>query len=174
MSSGVLLLLRLVHIVVGVFWVGAVAFIAFFLLPSIQSVGAGGGAVMQQLTQIRRMPGWLTAAAVLTMLAGLLLYWHDSAGFGSVQWMRSGPGVTFGLGALLAIAGTGFHAAVIGPAARELGAIMARAHGPGGPPSASDLATVQRLQARIASAARTWAVLLLLAAAAMSVARYVG
>jgi hypothetical protein len=117
-TSGLLLLLRLVHIVVGVFWVGAVAFIAFFLLPTIQSVGAAGGAVMQQLTQIRRMPGWLTAAGVLTILAGLLLYWHDSAGFGSVQWMRSGPGVTFGLGAVLAIAGTGFHAAVIAPAAR--------------------------------------------------------
>ena len=174
MSGGVLLLLRLVHIVVGVFWVGAVAFIAFFLLPTIQSVGAAGEGVMQQLTQIRRMPGWLTAAAVLTMLAGLLLYWHDSAGFGSVQWMRSGPGITFGLGAVLAIAGTVFHAAVIGPVVRELGAIMARAHAAGGPPSVSDLATVQRLQARMASGARTWAVLLLLAAAAMSVARYVG
>jgi hypothetical protein len=174
MSSGLLLLLRLVHIVVGVFWVGAVAFIAFFLLPTIQSVGAAGGVVMQQLTQTRRMLGWLTAAGVLTILAGLLLYWHDSAGFGSVQWMRSGPGVTFGLGAVLAIAGTGFHAAVIAPAARELGAIMARAHAAGGPPSASDLTTVQRLQARLAWGARTWAVLLLLAAAAMSVARYVG
>jgi uncharacterized membrane protein len=173
MSSGLLMLLRLVHIVVGVFWVGAVAFIAFFLLPTIQSVGAAGEAVMRQLNQIRRMQGWLTAAAVLTILAGLLLYWHDSAGFGSVQWMRSGPGVTFGLGAVLAIAATGFHSAVIAPAARELAAIMARADAAGGPPS-SDLATVQRLQARLAWGARTWAVLLLLAAAAMSVARYVG
>jgi hypothetical protein len=75
---------------------------------------------------------------------------------------------------VLAIAGTGFHAAVIAPAARELGAIRARANAAGGPPSASDLATVQRLQARIASGARTWAVVLLLAAAAMSVARYIG
>lgn len=173
MSSGLLMLLRLVHIVVGVFWVGAVAFIAFFLLPTIQSVGAAGEAVMRQLNQIRRMQRWLTAAAVLTILAGLLLYWHDSAGFGSVQWMRSGPGVTFGLGAVLAIAATGFHSVVIAPAARELAPIMARADAAGGPPS-SDLATGQRLQARLAWGARTWAVLLLLAAAAMSVARYVG
>ena len=43
MTTGLLLLLRLVHIVVGVFWVGAVAFIAFFLLPTIQSVVAAGG-----------------------------------------------------------------------------------------------------------------------------------
>jgi hypothetical protein len=87
--------------------------------------------------------------------------------------MRSGPGVTFGLGAVLAIAATGFHSAVIAPAARELAAIVARTDAAGGPPS-SDLATVQRLQARLAWGARTWAVLLLLAAAAMSVARYVG
>jgi len=174
MSSGLLLLLRLIHIVIGIFWVGAVAFIAFFLVPSVQRVGPAGGALMQHLIQIRRMPAWLTAAGVLTILAGLLLYWHDSAGFGSVEWMRSGPGVTFGLGALLAIAGTGFGTAVNAPAARELGAIMARAQAAGAPPSAADLATVQRLQARLAFGARASAVLLLLAAAAMSVARYVG
>jgi hypothetical protein len=174
MSSGLLLLIRLIHIVIGVFWVGAVTFIAFFLIPSVRSIGPAGGALMQQLTQIRRMPAWLTGAGVLTILAGLLLYWHDSGGFGSVEWMRSGPGVTFGLGALLAIAGTGFGTAVNAPAARELGAIMARAQAAGAPPSDADLAVVQRLQARLAWGAQASAVLLLLAAAAMSVARYVG
>jgi hypothetical protein len=173
MSSGLLLLLRLIHIVIGVFWVGAVAFLAFFLIPTLESIGPAGGPVMQQLTQVRRMPAWLTAAGVLTILAGLLLYWHDSAGFGSAEWMGSGPGITFGLGAVLAIAGTGFGTAVNAPAARELGAIMARAQAAGGPPSPAELAAVQRLQMRLAWGARVSAVLLLLAAAAMSVARYI-
>jgi len=174
MSAGVLLLLRLFHIVIGVFWVGAVAFIAFFLVPSLQSAGPAGGAIMQQLTQQRRMPAWLSASGGLTILAGLLLYWHDSGGFSSVEWMRSGTGVTFGLGAVLAIAGIGVGSAVNVPAARELGALMARAQAAGGPPAPADLAVAQRLQARLATGARASAVLLLLAAAAMSVARYVG
>jgi hypothetical protein len=174
MSPGVLLLLRLVHIVVGVFWVGAVAFIAFFLLPSLQAAGPAGGAIMQQLTQQQRMPAWLSASGGLTVLAGLLLYWHDSGGFSSVEWMRSGTGITFGIGAVLAIAGIGVGTGVNVPAARELGVIMARAQAAGGLPTPADLAAAERLQARLASGGRAAAVLLLLAAAAMSVARYVG
>jgi len=174
MSTGVLLLIRLIHIVVGVFWVGAVVFIAFFLVPSLRGAGPAGGAIMQQLTQQRRMHVWLTASGGITILAGLLLYWHDSGGFSSVQWMRSGSGITFGLGAVLAIAGTGVGTAVNAPAARELGVIMARGQVAGAPLIAADLATAQRLQARLAIGAQASAVLLLLAAAAMSVARYVG
>jgi uncharacterized membrane protein len=174
MSPGLLLLLRLVHIVVGVFWVGAVAFVAFFLVPSLEAAGPAGGAVMRQLTQQRRMPAWLSASGGLTILAGLLLYWHDSGGFSSAEWMRSGPGLTFGVGAVLAIAGIGVGTGVNVPAARELGVIMARAQVAGGAPAPDDLAAARRLQARLATGARVSAVLLLLAAAAMSVARYVG
>ena len=49
MSLALLIVLRLLHIVLGVFWVGAVVFIAFLLFPSVRESGPAGGAVMQRL-----------------------------------------------------------------------------------------------------------------------------
>ena len=48
------------------------------------------------------------ASAVLTVLAGAVLYWIDSGGFTS-SWMKSGPGITFGVGAVF-----GFIALIYG------------------------------------------------------------
>ena len=44
-----MILLRLIHIVAGVFWAGTMMTIAWFLLPAAQALGQPGGAFMQQL-----------------------------------------------------------------------------------------------------------------------------
>lgn len=173
MSNGTLLFLRLVHIVLGVFWVGSVTFIALFLMPSLRGAGPASGAVMQQLTQIRRLPLWLMAASILTLLSGIGLYWHDSAGFSSSTWLGSGQGRMLGLGGVLAITASVVGMAVNNPAAKQLGALTAGVQAAGRPPSPDEAAAIQRLQARLASAGLFVAVLLLLATAAMALARYV-
>jgi hypothetical protein len=106
------------------------------------------------------------------VLSGLTLYWHDSAGFSSTAWLASGPGRTFGLGAVLALIGVGVGMGVNSRAARQLGALMASIQAAGRPPTAEETATVQRLQDRLGKGGVVAAVLLLLAAAAMAVARY--
>jgi uncharacterized membrane protein len=171
MSLALLIFLRLLHIVVGVFWVGAVAFIAFLLLPAVRETGPAGGAVMQRL-MARGVNLWLMAGAILTVLSGLALYWHDSAGFSSTAWLASGPGRTFGLGAVLAFIGVGIGMGVNSPAARRLGALMAGIQAAGRPPSPEETATIERLQDRLGKGGVAAAVLLLLAAAAMAAARY--
>jgi uncharacterized membrane protein len=171
MSLTVLIFLRLVHIVIGVFWVGAVAFLAFMLLPAVRESGPGGGAVMQRL-MARGVNLWLMAAAILTVLSGLALYWHDSAGFSSTAWLGSGPGRTFGLGAVLAFIGVGIGMGVNSPAAKRLGALTAGIQAAGRPPTPDETAAIQRLQDRLARGGVAAAVLLLLAAAAMAMARY--
>jgi hypothetical protein len=124
---------------------------------------------MAQLSQVRRMPLYLMGATILTILSGIGLYWRDSAGG---AWTRSGPGFVFGLGGVLGIVGAGIGMAVNSP--RESGgALGAAAQARGGPPSPDELAEMQRLQARLAGSSRWVAVLLLLATAAMAVARYV-
>lgn len=170
MPIGTLHLLRLLHIVIGVFWVGAVTFIAFFLIPSLRAVGPAGGAVMEQLTA-RRMPLWLMGAGILTVLSGFGLYWHDSAGFSST-WLASGPGRTFGFGAVMALIAVVVGMAVNSPVASRLGGLGTRIKAAGRPPSPDELAEMQRLQQRLARASVLAALLLLLAAAAMAVARY--
>jgi uncharacterized membrane protein len=171
MSLGLLLVLRLLHIVLGVFWVGAVVFIAFILNPSIRATGAAGGAVMYRLTS-RKMHLWLMGASVLTVLSGIGLYWHDSAGFRSSAWLGSGPGRTFGLGAVLALVAIVIGMAVSARAAKQLGDLAARVQAGGRPPSPDEAATIQRLQDRLAKSGVLAAILLLLATAAMAAARY--
>lgn len=173
MSHALFTTLRFVHVVVGVCWVGALVFIAFFLLPAIRAAGPGGGAVMQHLTQVRRMPTVLLVGGLLTILSGLGLYWNDSAGFASKAWLASGPGRTFGLGAVLAIVVLVIGATVNSPTAKRIGALGGEIRAGGGAPSAEQAARMQRLQGRLSNALRLTAVLLLLATTAMSVARYV-
>jgi uncharacterized membrane protein len=165
-------LLRLVHVVVGAVWVGAVVFVAAFLVPSIRAAGPAGGPVMQQLMQARRLPLWMMGFALLTVLSGLGLYGHNSAGFRS-EWLASGPGRVYGLGAVCALLAVGVGMAVNSPAARRLGELGARVQAAGRPPTPDEIAAMRRLQARLEGGAIGAAVLLVLAAVAMAVARYV-
>jgi len=171
-SPTVLLLMRIVHVFVGVFWAGAVLFIAGFLFPSVRAAGPAGGQIMQQLTLVRRMPVWLMGAAVLTLLSGFGLYWHDGMVSGSA-WFGSGPGKVFGLGGLLALAAAVLGMAVNSPTAKRLGALMGAIQAAGRAPSADELAEARRLQARLGTATLTVAILVGLATLAMAIARYV-
>jgi uncharacterized membrane protein len=172
MVSWTLLLFRLVHIVGGVFWVGTVLFLAGFLFPTVRAVGPAGGPVMQQLTQHQRLPLYLMGAAILTVLSGLGLYWHDSAGFRSA-WLGTRPAMIYGIGAVLAIVAVGLGMAINAPTARRLGALSETIRAGGMPPSADQAAALQDMQRRLDSATRLAAVLLVLATIAMAVARYV-
>jgi uncharacterized membrane protein len=167
-----LYLLRVLHVVTGAVWVGAVVFIAVFLAPSVRAAGPAGGAVMQQLMQARRLPLWLMIAGVLTVLSGFTLYWRDSAGF-QAAWLGSGPGRVFGLGGILALGAIIVGMGVNTPAARRLGDLTGRLQAAGRPPTPEELLVIERLQARLSQGARWAAVLLVLAATSMAVARYV-
>jgi len=172
LSTSLVLLLRIIHIVIGVVWVGSVVFIALFLLPTVKALGPGGGAVMQHLTQVRRMPMVLMTTVVLTILSGVTLLWNASMGF-TAAWMSSGPGRTYSLGAALAIVVAIIGMAVNSPTAGKIGALGAAIRAGGGPPTAEQGAEMQRLQKRLTLAMRASAVLLIGATMAMAVGRYV-
>ncbi|MEJ7810756.1 MAG: hypothetical protein WKG32_10145 [Gemmatimonadaceae bacterium] len=167
----VIMLLRLLHIVLGVFWVGASVLLAAFLLPTVRALGPVGGQVMDQLARVRKLPLYLMAAGIPTVLSGIALYWRDSAGFRG-EWMRSGPGTTFGIGALLALVAMVIGMAINSPTAKKAAALGAAMQAAGRPPAPEQLAQIQQLQARLYRATVGAAVLLALATAAMAVARY--
>ncbi|MEP6686826.1 MAG: hypothetical protein ABJC36_00665 [Gemmatimonadales bacterium] len=171
-ASLTLYAVRIIHIVLGAFWVGAVVFIAAFLAPSVRAAGPAGGAVMQQLMGVRNLHLWLMSVGILTLLSGLGLYWHDSAGFQSA-WLGSGPGRVFGLGGVLALLATILGMAVNAPTARRLGELSARLQGAGRPPTGEEQMTLAALQGRLGKASAAAAGLLLLATVMMAVARYV-
>lgn len=164
-------LFRLIHILAGAFWVGAALFTAWFLMPSVRALGPAGGPIMQQIGQVRRVPLYIMGAMILTILSGIALYWRDSNGFNGA-WMRSGTGTVFAAGGVLGIVVAALGMAVITPAAKRMGELAGSMHG-GGPPSPDQKAEMESLQRRMTTTTKIASVLLLLATAAMAVARYV-
>ena len=164
-----ILILRLVHIVSGVFWVGSVLFTTVMLLPSIRRAGPSGGAVMNDLG--RRMPPIMMAAAILTVGAGIWLMTIVSGG--DVRaWMQSSPGRTFATGGALAILAVILGMAIVAPSARRMSVIGAAVAKRGGPPEPGEAAELGRLGSRMMTANVVVAILLVLATCAMAVARY--
>ena len=173
MTDGpVLLLLRVVHVLCGVLWVGAAVFLAFYIIPSVREAGPGAGPFMQKLGA-RRPPTYMLTLAVLTVLSGFGLYWRDSSGFQSHEWLRSGSAMVFGVGGVLGLFVLILGAAVISPAGRRMGDLAAQMQGAGGPPTPELIAEMQALQARLARSNTIAAVMLIVTTLCMAVARYV-
>jgi len=172
-STLVLWLLRLLHIFSGVFWVGGVLLFARFIFPAARALGPAAGPVMNHLTQVQKLPSALLGAGVVNILTGLLLFWRDSGGFQG-PWMATATGMTFGTGGLLAIIAIGIGMSVNSPTAKQIGALAGAIQAKGGPPSPDQAAEMQRLQNRLGKALQVVSILLVLATAAMALARYVG
>jgi hypothetical protein len=126
---------------------------------------------MQHMVEVRKLPLFMMFVPIITVLAGFALYWNDSRGTNG-QWTHSGPGMTFGFGAVIAIAILVLGMAVNAPTAKKLSKLGAEIRLRGGPPSAGEQAEILRLQDRLAKAMLAAAILIILAAIAMSVARY--
>ena len=163
--------LRVLHILSGAFWYGAVIFMARFLVPSLRAAGPAAGPIMAQLNQ-RKLSMGMMGAAIVNLVSGIWLMSIVSGGSPGV-WMRSGMGRTFGLGGALAILAMLTGMIVNAPATKRMGAIGATVAKRGGPPTPDELAELERLQRRNGIAAGLVATLLTLAVAAMAVARYV-
>jgi uncharacterized membrane protein len=166
----IVLLLRLVHILAGIFWVGAIFLIAGFLLPTARAMGREGGRFMQHLMLQRRLPVFLAIAMLLTVLSGFTLYGRIvSATQGA--WAGTPPGIAYGVGGLAAIVGALAGMLVSGRATRRMAAIGQQA-AQGGGPSAEQQAEIERLQGRVVLGSRLVAGFLVVAAGLMAIARY--
>lgn len=165
-------LLRVIHIVFGVIWVGGVFTLAAFVVPSARAIGPAAGPMMGQLTQVRQMPKWLVIAGFLTIAAGFWLYWHASVG-ADPRWMASGPARTYGIGAVLALIAWFMGMTMNAPLAKRMSAMGAKIAASGAPPTADEKAQLSAMQARLGTLSVVGAALLILATMTMAVARYV-
>ena len=92
---------RALHILFAAFWVGSAVFLTLYVTPAIRTTGTHGAPVMAELTR-RRMGGFIAAAAMLTLLSGLWMYWVFTRGFDSAI-LAHGAGLALGLGGLCGI-----------------------------------------------------------------------
>ena len=162
-------LLRIIHIVGGVFWVGGVLIMAFFIAPAVGATEEAGQKFIGHLMGNLKFSNRMSAAAGLTILAGFILYWIDSDGFTSA-WMSSGAGRGFGIGAAFALIGFVFGI-LIGrttKAMAQLGAQLSQQ----GKPSPEQMSQMQSLRKQQAAYSNISAATLILAVVFMAIARY--
>src|SRR5574342_539534 len=98
------IVLRLIHIISGVLWVGGALAMNFFIGPSLRATGEAGKQFAGYLMAKTRFTTIMTGAAYATVIAGVLLYGIDSAWFSS-PWASSGAGRGFLIGAGFALLG---------------------------------------------------------------------
>lgn len=168
----VALILRLVHIVCGVYWAGTLFFVATLLQPSVADAGPEGGKVIQALLR-RRYLEIVPVMAVLTILSGLELFRRISGGF-KIAWITTGPGMTLTMGVVAALLAFTIGMSVLRPSAKRVGPLAQEAQQlPEGPDRDALLADVQRLRRRTARGGRWVAALLTAAVIGMAAFRYV-
>jgi uncharacterized membrane protein len=160
------IVLRLFHIVAGVFWVGSAFFNALLLEPSVTDAGQEGAKTMGAIVR-RGLTPILTSAAGVTILAGILLYANVSEGF-QLSWITSPGGLILTLGALCAIGG-GVIGSQTGRTADKMMAVGAEIAKSGGKPTSEQGSQVAMLKLRLHNFGRINAVLLLITVMCMAV-----
>ena len=166
-----MIIARLIHIVGGAFWVGAMIFVTFFLAPAVRDAGPDGAKVMGGIARrnfMQLMPG----VAIFTLLSGLYLYWRVSSGF-NYDYLRSGPGHAYAMGGIVALVAFILYILVSAMGPNKAMALMQSAAT--APPSDKEsmMAEAQALRARSSRAGLIVAWMLILAVAAMAIGRYV-
>lgn len=171
--SALIPVLRLIHILGGVYWAGTVFFFTTFLEPSLRSMGPDGGKVMVRLVE-RGYMKLMPAIAVTTVLSGLWLLWIVSDGF-SPGYMGSKMGMAFSSGGALAIVAVVYGVSVLRPAGERIARIAGElSQEPSEASRAALTSEMEKLRRRTTVGARIVFVLIVGAVALMACARYVG
>ena len=161
-----IVVLRLIHIIGGVFWVGTALIMAFFITPSIQVTAEAGQRFLGHLITKTPLGPIHGLSAILTVLAGVSLYWIDSQGFTS-DWMTSASGLGFGIGGIFGFFGV-ITSIVHALNLRSLaGATQSQ-----GKPTPEQMDKIQATQKRLGVIGRVDSIVLLLALSFMATARY--
>ena len=138
------LLLRLVHIGAGAFWVGAVFTFFLFVQPAAMAAGPGAVPFTYQLLHHRRLPQVILASAATTVLAGIWLLVLTSNGLD--------PGLLFAeqrlgytLGGVVAILTFGVGALYVYPRTRIVERTLGSVVTEGRPPTPDEQQTLARV-----------------------------
>lgn len=167
------LVLRVLHIGAGIFWVGAAFTFFAFIEPTAGELGPDSQKFMDGIVNKRRFPIVIMMASGLTIVAGLLLYLRDSGGL-RAEWITSGTGLTFTIGGLAAIIAFLIGLLVIKPSVERLGVLGSGIAQAGRAPTEAELTELHAIEGRMKLSGRIDIVLLAVAALAMATARYIG
>jgi len=159
-------LLRIIHIVAGVFWVGGTLIMTFFVGPAVGALGEPGQKFVGHLMNNLKFSNRMAMASGSTILAGAILYGLDARAGSS--WLQSSFAMGLGIGAVFAL--IGFVAGMmIGRTTRAMAELGAKMQGQ---PSPAQLSEMQGIQKRLATVSMISTVSVILATVFMAIARY--
>jgi len=162
-----IVLLRLLHIVPGVVWVGSAVFMAWVMQPAIAKTGPPhSGAVMRNM--VNPMVITLHASALLTIVIGVVMAFRVRDPLFDFLWSTDW-GTMIWLGALLSVIGYAIGT-IGGISSKKMMDIGASLQGPPSPEQAAEMTALQKrgaLLTKIASA------IVLVAVACMALAQHV-
>jgi hypothetical protein len=167
-----MILLRSIHILAGIFWAGTAFFFVLSFEPTLKASGPAGGTVMGRLT-ISKFPLWMAIASILTVGIGFVMYLIDSHVL-QVSWIATPAGITMTIGSLAGIAAFIEGLVVQVPSTNRMAALQQEILAAGGQPTPAQMEEVQALQAKISKASRLGAALMLIAVIGMASARELG
>jgi uncharacterized membrane protein len=162
------ILLRLIHILFGVFWVGTTLFFVLFFNPVVRAAGPAGGAVMGRLSTTR-FSTLMAISAFLTVAAGTIMYVIDSNGF-QWAWIISPAGMSLTIGSLAGIAAFLEGLMLQKPAITRLSTIQQEIQAAGGQPSQDHLTEMDALQKKMGKVSLRGAIMMVISVIGMSIA----
>lgn len=166
-----MIVLRIIHIFSGIFWVGVSLFNIGFLQPTVRATGGEGQNVMQYLTSQTRFTTTTYTTATLTVLSGWLMYWNLFRF--RLTALSSGYGLVLAIGGIAGTTAWVVAMVFIRRIIAEMGTVGATVKAQGSPPTPEQSSQLQSLSARMVSMGQLGVVLMVIAVLGMATASYI-
>lgn len=156
-----LIVLRILHILSGVFWVGAAVYLTLVLEPKLRELGGQVERdVLQAISKLNSL--WITLSAIITIVVGFALI-SRTPGREFDQLFDNGWGMAIGIGLVTSLAAFLLSGWVGASTAKLRRSLLSD--------PVPDEASLRGLRSRIAIGSRLNAVLVIVAVGAMASAR---
>lgn len=165
-----MIVLRVVHVLSGIFWVGFAIFNYFFLQPTIRATGAEGQVTFQYLMRRTKLMTTVYIAATLTMLTGVLQY--GAISHFRMSFLNSGWGLIITLGSIAGIIAWFIAIHFIRNTFNRIGAVGQQIQAQGDSPDTALVTQMQGLVGKLAVVAKTALVFMVISVIGMAAARY--
>jgi uncharacterized membrane protein len=172
-TSALMIILRFLHIVSGVLWVGSAFLFVGFIGPSAAEVGPSAGPLLSVAVKKRKVAKVISILGMVTVTAGWLMWARNADTYGSIgNWVETSFGLGITIGAVLATITffVGYYG--VGKNVERMVDLGDTIGASGGPPSPEQHAEMERLGGQLEKHGKMDLVLLLLAVTAMATARY--
>jgi len=165
-----IVLLRVIHIVAGVFWVGFGAFLVMYLLPAMIAAGNAGSRFYAHMPKRPPIGAAMGISSLLTTLAGLLLYLRI---FGH-STLPSARGYVLMIGVVLGILAFGHGLMALAPTTSKQEKAIEAFVAAGDNPDGKLVDEVNRLNNKMLRNGRVSFILTMIALICMAAARHLG